>query len=75
MKRITVDLPDSIELTDFDAKMIIACQLYQQAKLSSGQAAGLVGISKRAFIELMGKYGYSIFSETVEEIRTDIANA
>lgn len=75
MKRITFELPDSIDIPEFDLKMILACQLYQQAKLSSGQAAGMVGISKREFIELMGKYGYSIFSESVTDLRSDIANA
>lgn len=74
MKSITIELPDSIELTDFDAKIIIAGRLYQQAKLSSGQAAELVGISKLSFIELMGKYGYSYFGEATE-VRQDIANA
>lgn len=75
MKKITLELPDSLELNDFDLKMILACQLYQHGKLSSGQAAGLVGISKREFIEKMGSYGYSIFSESVEDLRRDIANA
>jgi predicted HTH domain antitoxin len=55
--------------------MILACQLYHQAKLSSGQAAGLVGLSKREFLELMGKYGYSIFSDSIEDLRKDIAHA
>jgi|694.fasta_scaffold07028_7 predicted HTH domain antitoxin len=75
MKRITLELPDSIDLSDFDLKMILACQLYHQAKLSSGQAAGLVGLSKREFLELMGKYGYSIFSDSIEDLRKDIAHA
>ncbi len=75
MKKITLELPDSLELTDFDLKMILACQLYQYGKLSSGQAAGLVGISKREFVEKMGSYGYSVFSESVEGLRRDIANA
>ncbi len=74
MKRITLDLPDSLELSEFDLKMILACQLYQQAKLSSGQAAGLVGLSKREFIELMGTYGFSIFSESIEDLRMDVAH-
>jgi predicted HTH domain antitoxin len=74
MKSITLEFPDSIELTAFDAKMILAGQLYQQAKLSSGQAAELVGISKRSFIELMGNYGYSYFGEAAE-VQQDIANA
>jgi predicted HTH domain antitoxin len=75
MKRITLEFPDSIELTEFDLKMILACQLFQQAKLSSGQAAGLVGITKREFIESMGAYGFSVFSDSVEDLRRDVAHA
>lgn len=75
MKKVIVNFPDSIDLSEFDIKMILAGQLYQQAKLSSGQAAGLVGVSKREFIELMGNYGFSIFSESTQDIRRDIANA
>ncbi len=75
MKRITLEFPDSIDYNEFDLKMILACQLYQQAKLSAGQAAGLVGIEKRQFLELMGKYGFSIFSTSIDELRRDIAHA
>ena len=75
MKNVTVNIPDFVDLSEFDVKMILASQLYQLAKLSSGQAAGLVGISKREFIEAMGKYGFSIFSESPEDIRKDVTNA
>ena len=75
MRKITLEFPDSIDLTEFDLKMILACQLYQQGKLSSGQAAGLVGISKREFIESMGIYGFSVFSESLQDFRRDIAHA
>lgn len=75
MKTVTVNFPDSIDLSEFDVKMILAGQLYQQTKLSSGQAAGLVGISKREFIELMGKYGFSLFSESLGDLRRDISHA
>jgi hypothetical protein len=36
--------------------------------MSSGQAADLVGISKREFIETVGLYGVSIFGETTDDI-------
>jgi hypothetical protein len=36
--------------------------------MSSGQAADLAGISKREFIENIGKYGVSVFGESVEDI-------
>jgi Uncharacterized small protein len=75
MKSVTLTFPDSLDLSEFDIKMILAGQLYQQAKLSSGQAAGLVGISKREFIELLGKYGFSIFSESIEDLHRDVKHA
>jgi predicted HTH domain antitoxin len=50
-------------------------QLFEDGILSSGQAAEMVGVSKRAFIEIMGKYGVSIFSESADDLRNDIGNA
>lgn len=36
--------------------------------MSSGQAADLVGISKKAFIETVGQYGVSIFGEGMDDL-------
>lgn len=48
--------------------MIIAASLFEQGILSSGQAAELVGIPRRQFLEDVGKYGVSIFGETADDI-------
>jgi len=50
----------------------LAGELYVREKLSLGQAAEVAGLSKRAFIEIMGKYGFSIFSESIEDFRHDL---
>ena len=42
--------------------------MFEQGILSSGQAAEIVGITRRKFLEEVGKYGVSIFGETVEDI-------
>lgn len=55
--------------------MIIATKLYEDAKLSAGQAAEMVGLSKRSFIEIMGKYGVSFMSSSITDLHADIANA
>ena len=55
--------------------MIVAAKLYEDAILSSGQAAQIVGLSKRAFIEMLGKYGVSVFSTSVSDLHSDMANA
>ncbi len=75
MRTIAVELPDHLDLSEFDVKMILAAKLYEDGKLSSGQAAEMVGLSKRAFIETLGKYGVSVFGYTFEELEKDLGNA
>lgn len=64
MRTIQLQIPDSIDLKEYDFLMIIASKLYEDGTLSSGQAAEIVGLSKRAFIELLGRYGVSLFSSS-----------
>jgi predicted HTH domain antitoxin len=75
MRVIELKVPDNIDLKDYDFAMIVASKLYEDAILSSGQAAEMVGLSKRAFIEMLGKYGVSIFSTSSNDLQSDIANA
>jgi len=75
MKTLTLDLPDSFDLNEHEVKMLLAGKLYEQGKLTLGQAAQLVGLTKRAFIEVMGKYGFSVVSDSVEDLHSDIENA
>jgi predicted HTH domain antitoxin len=75
MRTIQLNIPDSVDLKDYDFSMIVAAKLYEDAKLSAGQAAQIVGLSKRAFIEMLGKYGVSIFSTSISDLHSDIANA
>jgi len=67
MKTLTLNVPDSVN--DSDVKMQLAAQLFEKGILSSGQAADLVGISKREFIESVGKYGVSVFGETIDDLK------
>jgi predicted HTH domain antitoxin len=66
MKTLTLNLPDSV--SESEIKMQLAALLFEKAILSSGQAADLAGISKREFLESIGKYGVSIFGENVADI-------
>jgi len=66
MKTLTLNIPDSVN--DADVKMQLAAQLFEKGILSSGQAADLAGISKREFIENVGKYGVSIFGESIDDL-------
>lgn len=75
MKTIQLNVPENLDLKEYDYAMIIATKLYEDAKLSAGQAAGIAGLSKRAFIEMLGKFGVSIFTTSVSDLKSDIANA
>lgn len=75
MRTIQVNIPDDVDLKDYDLSMIIAAKLYEDKKLSSGQAAEVAGLSKRTFIELLGRYGVSVFSTSITDLHSDIENA
>ena len=75
MRTIKLQIPDEVDLKECDFSMIIASKLYEDGKLSSGQAAKIAGLSKRAFIELLGRHGVSVFSTVLSDLKSDIANA
>lgn len=75
MRTIHLRIPESVDKNDNELAMIIAAKLYEDGTLSSRQAAELAGLSKRSFIELLGKYGVSVFSTSVDDLESDIANA
>lgn len=66
MKSITLSLPEDVN--EQEVKMVVAALLFDKGLLSSGQAAQYAGISKRTFLENVGKYGVSIFGETPEDL-------
>lgn len=68
MKQVTLNLPDNIDLDETQISMLLAAQLYDMEKLSLGQAAQLVGLTKREFMDQLGKYDVSVFGETLDDI-------
>lgn len=75
MKTLTLNLPDSLDLDNSDLSMLLATKLYEQGKLSLGQAAELAGLTKRTFAELLAKYEVSIFNSPASDLAKDVANA
>jgi predicted HTH domain antitoxin len=68
MKTLTIRIPE--ETNEKEVKMAIAAVLFDKGILSSGQAAEFAGISKREFIETVGKFGVSVFGETEQDLST-----
>jgi predicted HTH domain antitoxin len=75
MQTLTLYLPDSLDMTPKEVTMLLATRLYEQGKLSLGQAAEMAGYSKRTFMELLGDYGVSVFNYPPEELEQDVQNA
>jgi predicted HTH domain antitoxin len=75
MKTLTIDIPDNIDVDEKEAKLIIASKLYENGKLSLGQAASLVNLTKRDFIELLGNYNVSLFGNSPKDLLSDLENA
>ena len=75
MKTLMINIPDTVDFDDKDALMTIASRLFEKGKLSLGQAAELVGLSKRAFMEMLGTYGVSVFNYPSSDLDRDVENA
>ncbi|MBI3219681.1 MAG: UPF0175 family protein [Bacteroidetes bacterium] len=75
MKTLMVNIPDTVDFDDREALMAIASRLYEKGKLSVGQAAELVGLSKGAFMEILSNYGVSVFNYPSSDLDQDVENA
>ncbi|HEX6818170.1 MAG TPA: UPF0175 family protein [Ktedonobacterales bacterium] len=72
--QLTVEIPDA--LGDKDAQELAALarealvvRLYALGDLSSGEGAQALGISRREFLYLLGRYNVSIFDDTMDPLK------
>lgn len=70
MGTLKIELPP--EVSEEEAKLMLAVKLFEIGKLTLGQAAKLAGYSKRAFIELLGKHGVPVMAYSPEELREEV---
>ena len=75
MKTLTINIPDNLDIDNRDLGMIVCTNLYEEGRLSLGQAAEVAGLTKRTFAELLGKFNFSIFNFPVSDLSGDIANS
>ncbi len=67
---LTLDLPSN--LTKDEAQTLLAVKLYEPERASLGQAAKLAGYSKRAFIEILGRYKVPVINYSPDELREEL---
>lgn len=75
MKTLTINIPNTADIDDKEARMSLASKLYEKGKLTLGQAAELTGYSKETFMELLADYNVSLINHPADELDEDIENA
>ena len=71
MAVLNLDLPDdfvaTLDTTEVAAMREAAVvKLYDLGRISSGKAVRVLDISRRAFLEVLGRYGVSEFDDTMD---------
>lgn len=75
MKTLTVNLPENSDIANRELIILLASKLYEQGKLSLGQATELARLTKRTFAELLSHYDVSIFNFPATDLTSDVSNA
>ncbi len=71
MATLQIDLPDELVavLNETDVQAVreaALVKLYDLRRISSGKAARILGISRREFLDVLGRYGVSEFDESMD---------
>jgi predicted HTH domain antitoxin len=78
--QITIDLPDSLQITEADLRTELAITLFQQERVTLGTASQIAGMHQMEFHQLMGSRGICIhydvaeFEEDLHNIRPKLHN-
>jgi predicted HTH domain antitoxin len=66
---ITIRVP--MTLSEDEVRLSLAVKLFEEGKLSLGQAAELADFSLRAFIEILGRRRIPVFNYSAEDLRQE----
>ncbi len=70
LNELKVALPQEVPVEE--ARLLLMIKLFETGRLSLGQAAArLAGYSKRAFMEMLGKFGVAVFDSPAEELEEE----
>ena len=73
--QLTLTIPDSVCVSEADARIMLAIKLFETKRLPLGKAAAVAGLSYRVFHELLVKYEIPMVSMTEEDVRMEVDNA
>lgn len=67
---LTVELPENVSREE--AQLALAVRLFQQGKVTLGQAAAMAGQTKRRFIDTLGHEGVPVVNYPAGELRGEM---
>lgn len=73
--QISLDIPNSAGIAQLDAnylKQALVATLYHLGKLSEYEACLALGMSRRAFEELLPQFGFSVLSDTQDNLEIEL---
>ena len=71
--QITIDLPDSLHLTEADLRTELATALFQQERITLGSASQLAGLPQIEFQRLIASRGICIHYD-IEDLEQDLTS-
>ncbi len=66
ISELKIELPTG--LSQEEAKLLFAIKLYEEHKITLGQAAKIAGFSKRSFMEILGQSRIPVFNYSPDEL-------
>lgn len=67
---LRVELPES--LSEEEAKVLLAVKSFEVGRLTLGQAARLAELSKRGFVEILGRHKVPVFTYTADDLHREL---
>ena len=73
MNTVEMKIQLPITLSEDEVRLLLAVKLFEVGKVSLGQAAKIAGFTKRAFIDVLGRYGVPVINYPPEELERAMA--
>jgi hypothetical protein len=73
--KISLKFPDIVSLTQFDQdylKSVLIATLYHLGRLSEHEACVALGVTRRAFEELLPQFGFSVLADDQATIDVEL---
>jgi predicted HTH domain antitoxin len=70
--QVTIEFPDDAGLDEREAKETVVALLYERGTLSEKQGRDILGLSRRAFQDLLAEHGVAYMSSDPDDVRHEI---